>query len=539
MENKGYLGTMIDCSRNAVMTVDAVKRYIDALEKMGYNMLMLYTEDTYEIDGYKMFGAYRGRYSKEELKEIVAYGEKHGIELIPCIQTLGHLQQIFRWGEEFGAVQDTAGILLVDEEKTYDLIDAMLRTVKECFNSPKVHIGMDEAYSLGLGKYLKKHGYTDRFDILSRHLKRVTDMVKGYGLDPIIWSDMFFNIAAGEYYTYDNPNVITPEIAALVPEGLELVYWDYFTGNKKNCTNMMINHNRFGRPIWFAGGALTWTGFTPHNSLAQRNLKIAAECCRENGVNNFIVTCWGDDGNETSKFSVLPTLLYAAELYRGNDDMESIKAKFKELLEIEFDDFMKLDYPNTLNPEEKLHYNSPDRNLFYNDPLLQIYDDLISEDAELWVENYRRYVKELEPLKDSKYFGYLFDTAAALCDCMTVKMLLGKRTRKAYESGDKAALAAVLPDYDEAIKKIDVFYEKFRNQWYKENKFTGFEVQDVRLGGLRRRLENCKFILEKYINGEIENIPELETEVREIKDKFEEMKQFKWLRIVSANIMGH
>ena len=37
------LAVMLDCSRNAVMTVDAVKRFILNMEKMGYNTLQLYT----------------------------------------------------------------------------------------------------------------------------------------------------------------------------------------------------------------------------------------------------------------------------------------------------------------------------------------------------------------------------------------------------------------------------------------------------------------------------------------------------------------
>ena len=41
---------MLDCSRNSVMTVEAVKRFMLNMEKMGYNLLQLYTEDTYEID---------------------------------------------------------------------------------------------------------------------------------------------------------------------------------------------------------------------------------------------------------------------------------------------------------------------------------------------------------------------------------------------------------------------------------------------------------------------------------------------------------
>ena len=38
---------------------------------MGLNSMMLYTEDTYTVDNYPYFGYLRGRYSKEELKEIV------------------------------------------------------------------------------------------------------------------------------------------------------------------------------------------------------------------------------------------------------------------------------------------------------------------------------------------------------------------------------------------------------------------------------------------------------------------------------------
>jgi len=45
------LGIMLDCSRNAVMTVAHVKRWLRRLALLGYNMAMLYTEDTYELRG--------------------------------------------------------------------------------------------------------------------------------------------------------------------------------------------------------------------------------------------------------------------------------------------------------------------------------------------------------------------------------------------------------------------------------------------------------------------------------------------------------
>ena len=64
-------GLMLDCSRNAVFTVEKVKEMIRTLAKMGLNRLLLYTEDTYEVADLPYFGAYRGRYTKEEIHSIL------------------------------------------------------------------------------------------------------------------------------------------------------------------------------------------------------------------------------------------------------------------------------------------------------------------------------------------------------------------------------------------------------------------------------------------------------------------------------------
>ena len=67
--NYEYFGVMIDCSRNGVMKPTQVMRLIDALAKMGYNMLELYTEDTYEVEEEPYFGYLRGRYTGEEIRQ--------------------------------------------------------------------------------------------------------------------------------------------------------------------------------------------------------------------------------------------------------------------------------------------------------------------------------------------------------------------------------------------------------------------------------------------------------------------------------------
>ena len=96
-----FFGVMLDMSRNAVMKPQQVKDFANLLSKMGYNMIQLYTEDTYEVENEPYFGYLRGRYTHDELKDIVSYCESIGVEVIPCVQTLAHLgPATFCWWEK-------------------------------------------------------------------------------------------------------------------------------------------------------------------------------------------------------------------------------------------------------------------------------------------------------------------------------------------------------------------------------------------------------------------------------------------------------
>ena len=113
---------MLDCSRNAVFTVEKVKSVIRTLAKMGMNVLMLYTEDTYEVPGEPYFGSYRGHYTKAEIQEMDAYASMFGIELVPCIQTLAHLHNALKWPGK-NEIKDSTDVLIVGKEETYVFIE--------------------------------------------------------------------------------------------------------------------------------------------------------------------------------------------------------------------------------------------------------------------------------------------------------------------------------------------------------------------------------------------------------------------------------
>lgn len=498
---------MFDCSRNAVLKVSAVKKYIRLLAVMGYDTLMLYTEDTYEMESEPYFGYLRGRYTKAELCEIDGYARIFGVELVPCIQTLAHVNAITRW-ERFKPIIDCNDILLIDDEKTYGLIDKMFQTLARCFTSRKVHIGMDEAHMVGLGKYLDEHGYQNRFDVLYRHLKRVLEIADKYGFSCTMWSDMFFRLAHKGLYE-PTESEMPKSVKDVVPKNLTLMYWDYYRNDKAEYERMIEAHKHLTDKISFAGGAWRWNGFAPKNIMSVNRTEIALDACKEHGVRDVIMTVWGDDGCECSAFSVLPTLVYAAESAYGNKDY---KKAFEHIVGIGYDDFNALELADDVLLQKSKFYGSNISRIFlYNDALCGIYDYVVkSEYKELLKEN----VCKLKSVagRAGKY-KHLFDTMVALTELNALKCDLGVRLRTAYRANDSGALKAAVDEIPVIIKLIEEFYDKFKLQWDKENKPFGFEVQDIRLGGLKQRLAHCREILIAYTEGRTTKIPELDQEI--------------------------
>ena len=197
------LGVMIDMSRNAVMSISGLKRFLPLLKKMGYNMVLFYMEDTYEVIDEPYFGYMRGRYSIAEMKELDAFATSLGIEIIPCIQTLAHLATATRW-PDFAGYIDIDDVLMVGDERTYKFVEAAISVCRECFRSGRVNLGMDEAWRIGRGTYLDKTGQVPRSDILCDHLGRVVEICKKHDVEPMIWSDMFWAFAVESENSNDN-----------------------------------------------------------------------------------------------------------------------------------------------------------------------------------------------------------------------------------------------------------------------------------------------------------------------------------------------
>ena len=502
------LGYMVDCSRNAVIRLDQLKKLIRVLALMGYTYVGLYMEDTISVPEEPYLGYMRGAMTAAELKEADAYAKQLGMEIRPYIQTLAHFNQITRY-EHYDGMIDCDDILLAGEERTYEFLEHLIRTLSETLSSRTINIGMDEAHMVGLGKYLSQHGYTKRFQIMEEHLERVLSITRKYGYKAQMWSDMFFRLAYdGQYYVKDKEI----EYELNIPEDVTLVYWDYYSLDTDHYDQMIVQHKKITEHVGFAGGAWKWHGFVPHNHFSYHAGTAAFQACRKNHIDSIVITGWGDNGGEASQFCNLPALYADAEFAYTScvETDEAIETeKFRVLTGITYDEYMSMDYVNLLPEDGKKTANSS-KYLLYNDVLIGTFDSVVSKDVP---EHYASVAQTMHQLSETSAYGYLFKTQEMLCRVLALKSDLGLRIREAYKEGDKASLEQIArEDIPELLVRVDEFYHVFEQQWNRENKSFGFEVQCARIGGLKQRLGYAKDILERYLAHEVTQIDELEAE---------------------------
>lgn len=497
-------GVMFDCSRNAVPKVEVLMDLFSRLALMGHNAIMLYMEDTYEIEEYAYFGYMRGKYSIHELKMLDKTAADFGIELIPCVQTLAHLSKTLFWGYAEG-MKDTSDILLVGEEKTYEFIEAMFKSLRKSFSTKRIHIGMDEAHGVGRGKYMDKHGMRERFEILCEHIERVCEIAAKYDFQPMMWSDMFFRLGSedGDYY---NKNADIPEwVPGRIPENLSMVYWDYYHDEREMYDGMIKGHKQLEREIIFTGGIWKWLGMAPRYEFSFDTTIPALEACIEGGIKHVFATLWGDDGAEISIYATLLGIqLYAEYNFNPTPNLEQVFESFRLCTGYNAKSFCALG----IDDFRQWGQIAISRQVLYQDVLCGLFDKHIA--CFNLEEFYEKKEECLVAASVPEGLEYLFEYYKTLVKVLKKKSTIGVRIRNAYYKGDKCMMAECAAELYDLHGMVEELLEKAYIMWCTENKMFGYEIFEIRISGVMSRIKTARHRILEWCQGGLERIEELE-----------------------------
>lgn len=504
-------GVMPAISAGGVPKIETLKRLIVQSACMGYNFLELSLDDCVEVDGEPYYGYLRGRYTKDDLKSLVAFAAAYEMEVVPSVQTLGHFELMLQH-PVYGKIKDAPAVLLCKEEESYALIEKIIKTCRECFTTERINICFDEAHEVGLGAYLQKHGFENRIDILLDHLARVKEICKKYGFKPAMWSDMFFRLEFNSYFAPDG--TFSQETVQKIPQDVDLIYWDYYRPVEWCYDKILGQHEQLTSidKIQFAGGVWTFNGFAPILGFTEKSMLAAIAMCKKHKVQRFIMTAWGDDCSECSFNEAFASFALLAEAnYVAEPNKESVSHIVEILSGYTSDEWRLLEAPNDLFGEYYPTIGNPSKYFLYQDALLGRFDLYVRKTDK---KKFQTAHKKLSALaQKNHHYSFFFDMIAKLSKVLYLKADVGVQIRRAYENGDKQALSTHARVLRKTVKAVQEFYESFVKAWEMEKKSAGLEIHDARLGGLQNRLLHVAKRIESYVKGELAELDELKEEI--------------------------
>ncbi len=228
-----WRGLHLDVSRH-FFSVEEVKKYIDllALHKMNTfhwhltddqgwrieikkrpklteigawrdaTLVGHYTDQPHKFDGQR----HGGFYTQDEVKIVVDYAAKKGIDVVPEIELPGHARAALAAYPElscshkpmpveglWGVFED---VFCAGNEATFQFFDDVLSEVCALFPGKYIHIGGDECPKTrwekcaGCQNRIKKEGLHDEHELQSYVIRRAEQMLKKHGKKLIGWDEI-------------------------------------------------------------------------------------------------------------------------------------------------------------------------------------------------------------------------------------------------------------------------------------------------------------------------------------------------------------
>ena len=271
-----WRGYMLDCSRH-YFSPSFIKKQIDMLASLKMNRLHLHMVDgagwRIQIDSYPLLtqktayrtnedwnkwwiegkrtycekdsiGAYGGFYTKQELKDIVAYAEQKHVVILPEIEMPGHSEEVTYAYPELSCtgIPYTCSDLCVGNEATFTFLQKVLDEIIEIFPSYYIHIGGDEAAQ---DKWktcpkclqrMKEHNLKNTHELQSYMITRIGNYLMSkkrafIGWDEIMEGGLSPNAAVMSWRGYEAGIAAAKAGHHVVMSPVNFCYLDYYQDN--------------------------------------------------------------------------------------------------------------------------------------------------------------------------------------------------------------------------------------------------------------------------------------------------------------------
>lgn len=299
-------GFMLDISRDKTPTLETIKTFIDYMMMLKMNHLELYVEGfSLELPSFPNL-PYETPLTVAEYQELEKYSAIRGVDLVPNINTFGHMTKWLELEEYHNLAECEDGYERIGhhypastlnplDEKSVDLAKKIVEDVLSFSDSKIFNINGDEPFELGLGK--SKHACDEQGigQVYIDFISKVAETVLEDNREVLVWGDVLAK---------------HPESVPDFPKNLTVVEWGYNYNHNFDLRTKRLSENNLSFVL--APGTSSWNSFAYRHLDMLGSVDRANEALRKYSGKGMLIADWGDNGHPQPHIFSFPGLAYSA-----------------------------------------------------------------------------------------------------------------------------------------------------------------------------------------------------------------------------------
>ena len=290
-----YRGFLDDITRGPSPSLKQLEWEADFASYLRMNCFTCYLEHQFAFRKHPEIGPKDGSLTPEELRTLNAYSVQHGVELIGCQQSFGHLDTVLNH-PQFAGLRETPDLISPAVEGSYKLLDDLYSEEAPLLSSKNFLVCCDEVSGLGDGPAKSLVARIGVGGTYAQHLARIHDLTTGkYGKRMMMWGDIILQ---------------HPENLRDIPKNTILLTWGYSA--ETSFDHQIQPFKQAGLDFIVCPGVSNWSRILPDFTTSATNIHNFVRDGIKSGTLGVLNTTWNDDG-ETLFGPDVYGLAYGAE----------------------------------------------------------------------------------------------------------------------------------------------------------------------------------------------------------------------------------
>ena len=301
-------GVMLDVSRDRVPRMETLLRLLDLWAELKLNQVQLYTEHTFAWPSHPEVWREASPLTPAEVEALDRACAERAIELVPCLNTFGHMERWLRhpryaplaecpggFADPWGVFHPEPSTLNPLDPRAIGLLGGLFDELLPCFTSRQVNVGGDEPWELGQGASREACLERGRGRVYLDYLSKIHELVERRGRVMQLYADILLH---------------HPRLVRELPRGVVALDWGYEADHpfERECALLADS----GVPFLVCPGTSSWNSLAGRWANARANILAAAREGRRAGAGGLLLTDWGDNGHWQQLPAAVPGYLLGA-----------------------------------------------------------------------------------------------------------------------------------------------------------------------------------------------------------------------------------